>query len=90
MMNPLFAMRCKLTTRRLQRYLDMDPDALLSEKELAQVRSHLVECERCTKSVDDYRRMNSALRRFGDAQQPDDLSVARLKAVLGDLNPRDL
>ncbi len=84
-----FAMRCKWTTRRLQRYLDMDPAAHLSPQEISRVRAHLMECEKCSASVDDYKRMNTALRWLGKNTVPEDASLERLKERLNQITLTD-
>ena len=87
MMNMAFALRCKWATRRLQRYLDMDPAASLSESEEARVRAHIADCEKCSTSVADYNQINSALRRLGVSQVPDEMSLLRLKSVIDEIAP---
>jgi anti-sigma factor RsiW len=87
MMNLAFALRCKRTTRRLQRYLDMDPVANLSETDIAKVRSHIAECERCCKSVADHKKIRTTLRLLGESHALDELSISRLKAALDQIDP---
>jgi anti-sigma factor RsiW len=87
MMNIVFAMRCKWTNRRLQRYIDMDPAAKLSEDEITRVRAHIAECERCTSSVEDYTKMKSALHWLGDLKAPDEDSLSRLRSKIDQIAP---
>ena len=87
MMNMVSAMRCRWTGRRLQRYIDMDPAAELSEGEIARVRAHLAECERCTSSVADYTKMKSALHWLGDLKTPDEGSLSRLRSKIDQIAP---
>lgn len=84
-----FAMRCKWTTRRLQRYIDMDPAATLSAQDIIRVRAHLAECEKCSTSVDDYKRMNIALRWVGKNTAPDESSLERLREKLRQITLAD-
>ncbi len=85
MMNLAFALRCKWTARRLQQYIDMDPAAELSAKEIAQVRNHLAECEKCSVSVADYKKISKTLRWFGDNNSPDETTINRLKLKLNQI-----
>jgi anti-sigma factor RsiW len=87
MMNLVFAMRCKWTARRLQQYIDMDPAAELSEKEITRVRGHLTECEKCSTSVADYKKISKTLRWFGDNNAPDETMLNRLKLKLNQIAP---
>ncbi len=87
MMNIAFALRCKWATRRLQRYLDMDPAAPLSESEVARVRAHIADCEKCSMSVAHYKQINSALRWLGESKVPDEASLNRLKSALDEIAP---
>ena len=87
MMNMAFALRCKWATRRLQRYLDMDPAAPLSESEVSRVRAHIADCEKCSTSVADYKQINSALRRLGASKVPDEMSLLRLKSAIDQIAP---
>jgi hypothetical protein len=87
MMNMVLAMRCKWTGRRLQRYIDMDPAAKLTEGEIARVRAHLAECEKCSTSVSDFKKIGSALRWLGESKAPDDSSLDRLKTRLDQIAP---
>ncbi len=80
-----FAIRCKWTTRHLQRYIDMDPAANLSAQDITRVRAHLAECEKCRTSVDDYKRMNAALRWIGKNTVPEEASLKRLKEKLNQI-----
>ena len=87
MMNLIFALRCKWTSRRLQQYIDMDPAAELSEREITRVRAHLTECEKCSSSVADYKKISKTLRWFGDNNAPDETMLNRLKLKLNQIAP---
>lgn len=82
MMNLMMAMRCRITSRRLSRYIDRDPAAPLSASEILKVKSHLDECEKCTAAVRDLSNIKSTMRRLGSAQMPDESSIERLKQSL--------
>jgi hypothetical protein len=85
MMNLMVAVRCKINSRRLSRYIDRDPAAPLNESEIRKVKAHLVECEKCTAVVNDFTTMKSAMRWLGANQPPDESGIERLKHAL-DLN----
>ena len=73
---------CRRTRRRLQRFLDRDPSALLTPAEVTQVEKHLRGCERCTGLVEEYRALHRTLDRFGSALEPDDDAVRRVRLAL--------
>lgn len=82
MMNLAVAVRCKINSRRLSRYIDRDPAAPLSESEILKVQLHLVECEKCAVAVRDLTNMKYAMRWLGSSQMPDESSIERLKQSL--------
>lgn len=82
MMNMMQMLRCKLTAKRLSRYVDMDPAALLVEAEIQKVRRHLAECRKCTKTVSDLTKIKDKLRWIGSAHLPDEGSLNRLQAKI--------
>ncbi len=86
-MNLLLALRCKWTTRRLQQYIDMDPAAKLSEGEITRVRAHIAECEKCSTSVADYKKISKTLRWLGESSVPDEATLNRLKLKLNQIAP---
>jgi anti-sigma factor RsiW len=73
---------CRRTRRRLQRFLDRDPAALLSPAEVAEVEQHLQGCERCTGLVEEYRALHKSLDHLGSALEPDDETVLRVRRAL--------
>jgi anti-sigma factor RsiW len=87
MMNLVFALHCKWTARRLQQYIDMDPAAKLSEGEITRVRAHLAECEKCSTSVADYKKISKTLRWIGESNVPDQTTLNRLKLKLDQIAP---
>lgn len=50
-MNMFEAVRCKLTSRKLSAYLDLDRGAVLSESRQKIIRIHLTECEKCREKL---------------------------------------
>jgi anti-sigma factor RsiW len=87
MMNLVIAMRCKWTARRLQQYIDMDPAAKLTGGEITRVRAHLAECEKCSSTVADYKKISKTLRWLGDTNAPDEASLSRLMVKLNQIAP---
>ena len=82
MMNLVVAVRCKINSRRLSRYIDRDPSARLTESEILKVQSHLAECEKCSAAVRDLTNMKSTMRWLGPFLLPDESSIERLKKSL--------
>jgi anti-sigma factor RsiW len=81
-MSVLRMLECRRTRRRLQRFLDRDPSALLTPAEVAEVEEHLRGCERCTGLVKEYRALHRSLDHLGSALEPDDEAVARVRLAL--------
>lgn len=73
---------CRWSARRIQRYLDSDPAALLADDEIRRLEAHLAVCARCGAAAAEYRQINSALSRWTARQIPDPHSVERLHDVL--------
>ena len=86
-MNLVFALRCKWTAHRLQQDIDMDPATKLSEGEITRVRAHLAECEKCSTSVADYKKISKTLHWIGESNAPDESSINRLKLKLDQIAP---
>lgn len=80
MLQRMFA--CRLTRRRLQRFLDNDPARQLSLAAKRVVARHLDDCPSCAELARHYRLLNSALRRLGTFTEPNPASLARLNALL--------
>jgi hypothetical protein len=79
MMTSLRAMlTCRWAARRVQRYLDSDPAAPLGAAEAYRLQTHLAECARCTRRVEEYRALGQALRDWSAQHAPDPARVARL------------
>lgn len=76
------ALECRRTRKRLQRFLDRDPSALLTPDEAREVEQHLHGCERCQGLAEEYRALHRTLGRFGEALAPDDDAVRRAREAL--------
>jgi anti-sigma factor RsiW len=76
---------CHWSARRIQRYLDADPAAPLTPREIARIEAHLAVCERCTALTEEHRALRRALSRWAGGPTPDAQSVDRLRAYLGRL-----
>ena len=70
---------CRWAARRIQRYLDADPVALLAPAEVARLEAHLAECARCTGRVREYRALAAALHDWADRHAPDPRTVDRVR-----------
>jgi hypothetical protein len=82
MMNLVVAMRCKINSHRLSRYLDRDPAAPLNVSEIRKIKAHIAECEKCTAVIHDFTAMKSAMRWLGANQPPNELGIERLRQSL--------
>lgn len=56
--------RCGVVRRHVDRYLDADPSAPLSEERVAEVEAHLGVCSDCTNLIEDLRGLRRMLREF--------------------------
>ena len=82
MMDLMTAIRCKINSRRLTRFIDRDFSAPLTESEILKVREHLAVCEKCTAAILELSSMKSTLRWLGSSQLPDESSIERIKQSL--------
>jgi anti-sigma factor RsiW len=73
---------CHWSARRIQRYLDHDPSALLAPGEVRRLEEHLAICEKCTQVAAEHQALNRALARWSGQQPPDPASLARLHAAV--------
>ena len=76
---------CHFTARRLQRYLDADPAAPLTEAEIGRLEAHLAECERCAGAFADFRALRGALRGVAQRIGPQPDAVDRMRRLVDDL-----
>ena len=79
---------CHWSARRIQRYLDHDPSAVLAPGEVRRLEEHLAICEKCTQVAAEHQMLNRALARWS-GQPPDPEPLARLHAALDRLVNED-
>lgn len=73
---------CHWSARRIQRYLDSDPAALLHPRQVHRVQAHLAECAKCSAAAAEYRQIDTALSRWALRRIPDPESIAQLHHVM--------
>lgn len=76
---------CMWARRRIQRYLDADPAALLSPQEVSRLQAHLQVCQRCGEVAEDYRGLGRALDRWSTRRAPDPAAMERMQQVAEEL-----
>ncbi|RVW02478.1 anti-sigma factor family protein [Rhodococcus spongiicola] len=81
---------CHWAARRIQRYLDSDPAALLDQNEIRRLEAHLAECEKCSAAAAEYRQINTALSRWAARRMPQKDSVAHMRRVVDRLVRGDI
>lgn len=81
---------CHWSARRIQRYLDSDPAALLDDAEIRRLEAHLAECDKCRAAATEYRQIDSALSRWAARRMPDPDSVTHMHEVVDRLVRGDL
>ncbi len=81
---------CHWSARRIQRYLDSDPAALLDSSEIRRLEAHLAECDKCRAAATEYRQIDSALSRWASRRMPDPDSVTHMHEVVDRLVRGDL
>lgn len=75
-------LECHRTAKLLQRFLDRDPAAPLSDADRLRVQTHLDQCEKCTAMSQEYAALHASLRALGDSLDPDPAAVLRVKAAV--------
>jgi len=78
---------CRWVRDHLSEYLDRDPSAPLSEKDIARLEKHIAICERCASLSQDYRETSAALIQY--RQSLDVESIRRLTESLSKLTSAD-
>lgn len=73
---------CRRTAKNLQRFLDRDPSAPLSDEDRRRVELHLAECEKCTALSEEYQVLHQSLQHLGASMEPDPASVDRVRLAL--------
>lgn len=81
---------CHWSARRIQRYLDSDPAALLDAAEIRRLEAHLAECDKCRAAATEYSQIDSALSRWASRRMPDPESVTHMHEVVDRLVRGDL
>lgn len=81
---------CRWSARRIQRYLDSDPAALLTDGEIRRLEAHLAQCDRCSAAAAEYRQIDTALSRWAARRIPDPQSVTHMRQVLDRIVRGDL
>lgn len=81
---------CHWSAKRIQRYLDADPSALLEPAEVHRLEQHLATCERCAAAAGEYRGVRRALAGWSKGRLPDRAMTARVRlgaerAIIEDL-----
>ncbi|MBK8460161.1 MAG: zf-HC2 domain-containing protein [Micropruina sp.] len=76
---------CHWTARRVQRYLDADPSALLTPAEVARIEAHLAMCAKCTQVAAEHRALHGALSTWWGGRGADPHAEARLQGYLDGL-----
>jgi anti-sigma factor RsiW len=69
---------CHWAARRIQRYLDADPAALLDPAEVARLEAHLAVCARCSRRAEEYARLSRALAAWSRKRAPEPRLLARV------------
>ncbi len=72
---------CHWSARRIQRYLDADPAALLEAGEVERLEAHLATCKKCAAAAAaaEYRGLRRALARWSRRRMPDPAVTARVR-----------
>ncbi len=81
---------CRWSARRIQRYLDADPAALLSPAEVQRLEQHLAVCERCSAVTQEHQGLARVLDRWSQQRQPDPALTARVRLAAERLMVEDL
>jgi hypothetical protein len=79
--------QCRWVIGRLSGYLDRDPSAQWSEKDMTRLENHIAICERCASLSQDYRETSAALSQY--RQSLDSASIKRLSESLLKLTSAD-
>lgn len=80
MMSSLTTMlTCRWSARRIQRYLDADPSALLEPADVHRLEKHLATCERCAAAVGEFRGVRRALAGWSNRRRLDQSMAARVR-----------
>lgn len=75
-------LECHRTARLLQRFLDRDPSAPLSDDDRIRVQAHLDECEKCAGLSQEYQALHQSLQRLGAAIGPEPEAIERVRQAV--------
>ncbi len=75
-------LHCRWSGKRLDRYLDRDPSALLTDEEISRLERHLAGCPRCARTAGRQRALSQALARSWEGPAPEVLLRARERLAL--------
>lgn len=78
-MNLFEVVRCKRTSRRLSAYLDLEKGAPLTDDQIAKIKAHLEECQKCTDKLAQFSEIHFNLRNFGIGMNGDLEHIETLK-----------
>lgn len=74
-------MSCYWARRRVHAYLDADPALPLSPQDVERLERHLRVCARCSRTVEETRRLRAALDRLAQRRDVDPEAISRLRSV---------
>ncbi len=80
---------CHWARKRIQRYLDADPSALLTPGEVQRLEAHLATCDRCTALAEEHRGLRHALALWSTRRAPDPATVARIRLAAEQIIAQD-
>lgn len=80
---------CHWSARRIQRYLDADPSAPLTSREVVGLEKHLATCARCNRVVRQHRGLHRALSSWSGGTAGHPAAVERLRGVLAQLTEQE-
>ncbi len=76
---------CWWAARRLDRYIDADPSAMLDAAEAQRLERHAATCRRCAADLAERQRVQESLRGFGARRLTEPASLERLDAIAAEL-----
>ena len=83
-------MTCWWSGQRLERYLDRDASAALTDGEVTRIEHHLSVCSKCATSTEDLLRLKGALARLPKRQGVEPAVIERLESVAARLRSGEL
>ena len=83
-------MTCWWSGKRLERYLDRDDAARLTDAEITRLEHHLSVCSKCATSAENLLRLKATLARLPERPGVDPAAVARLESVAARLRSGEL